>query len=116
MSPQGLIQRLAADEVPPDPGHGKRASQCSPSLGPLSPLFLLVAWSPAHDDQDQVVNVHLAVEPGNRLITLDLEIDIEISQVMEYFEIFLSRMRMCRRSAKVLHCDFRLIINQVQVM
>jgi metal-dependent HD superfamily phosphatase/phosphodiesterase len=53
----------------------------------------------------------LRVEPGKRTITLELEIDTEISGVMEYFEIFLSRMVMCRRAASALDSSFSLVIN-----
>lgn len=58
----------------------------------------------------------LIVEPGKHLITLDLEIDTSISQVMEYFEIFMSRMRISRRAANFLNCDFQLIINNAQLL
>ncbi|MCL5269904.1 MAG: HD domain-containing protein [bacterium] len=58
----------------------------------------------------------LSVDPGRHLITLTLEIDTRISQVMEYFEIFLSRMRISRRAANFLNCDFELIINKTQVL
>lgn len=58
----------------------------------------------------------LRVDKANHLISLSLEIDTQISQVMEYFEIFMGRMRMCRRSANFLNCDFQLVINQVQVL
>ena len=58
----------------------------------------------------------VTVDKASHLITLNLEIDTKISHVMEYFEIFISRMRMCRRSANFLNCDFQLVINQVQVM
>lgn len=44
-------------------------------------------------------------------IILKLEIDTDISPVMEYFEIFLSRMTMCRRAASFLGLDFKLVIN-----
>ena len=44
-------------------------------------------------------------------ITLTLEIDITISPVMDYFEIFLGRMSMCRRAAESLGLKFRLVIN-----
>lgn len=53
----------------------------------------------------------LRVEPGNRVISLELEIDTEISGVMEYFEIFLTRMVMCRRAAAALNSSFSLVIN-----
>lgn len=57
----------------------------------------------------------LQVDKDQHLISLHLEIDTNISQVMEYFEIFMSRMRMCRHSANFLNCDFRLVINDVPV-
>jgi hypothetical protein len=53
----------------------------------------------------------LRVDSGARTITLELTIDTEISQVMEYFEIFLGRMVMCRRAADRLDCQFKLTIN-----
>lgn len=53
----------------------------------------------------------LQVESGQRVITLALKIDTSISQVMEYFEIFLSRMLMCRRAAAFLQTRFSLVIN-----
>lgn len=58
----------------------------------------------------------LHVDGGNHLIRLDLEIDTEISKVMEYFEIFMSRMRFCRKSATFLNCDFELVINKNQLL
>jgi metal-dependent HD superfamily phosphatase/phosphodiesterase len=53
----------------------------------------------------------LRVDSGARTITLELTIDTEISHVMEYFEIFLQRMMMCRRAAEHLDCQFKLTIN-----
>ncbi|MGI8908010.1 MAG: HD domain-containing protein [Candidatus Sumerlaeaceae bacterium] len=58
----------------------------------------------------------MSMDRDNRLITLKLTIDTSISQVIEYFEIFMSRMTMSRRGANFLNCDFRLIINDVQLM
>nr|MDA3936819.1 phosphohydrolase [Actinomycetota bacterium] len=40
----------------------------------------------------------------------------EISQVMEYFEIFLSRMQMCRRAADTLDAHFSLVINGIKLL
>jgi metal-dependent HD superfamily phosphatase/phosphodiesterase len=53
----------------------------------------------------------LRVDSSARTLTLELRIDTEISQVMEYFEIFLQRMVMCRRAAETLDCRFKLTIN-----
>ncbi len=44
-------------------------------------------------------------------IELTLEVSHEIASVMEYFEIFLSRMVMCRKSAELLGCKFKLLVN-----
>lgn len=53
------------------------------------------------------------VDPAERIIALELEIDTQFAQVIEYFEIFLSRMTMVRQAANFLGCEFRLMINEV---
>jgi len=53
----------------------------------------------------------LRVEEDKGIITLEIKIDTSISQVMEYFEIFLSRMIACRRAAEFLKQKFQLEIN-----
>jgi hypothetical protein len=53
----------------------------------------------------------LRVDGDGRTLTLEIDIDTDQSQVMEYFEIFLSRMQMCRAAAKVLDSTFHLVIN-----
>lgn len=44
-------------------------------------------------------------------IILELQIDSNISPIMEYFEIFLNRMLLCKRSAEFLGIKFHLRIN-----
>ncbi|MEW6573904.1 MAG: HD domain-containing protein [Bacillota bacterium] len=58
----------------------------------------------------------LWVNEERRVITLELTIDIEICPVMEYFEIFLSRMALCRRAANFLKADFELMINGAKLL
>ena len=53
----------------------------------------------------------LEVKSEKRLIQMSLELDGSICTVMDYFEIFLKRMIMCRRAAEVLGCRFKLIAN-----
>jgi metal-dependent HD superfamily phosphatase/phosphodiesterase len=53
----------------------------------------------------------LRVEEDKGVITLEIKIDTSVSQVMEYFEIFLSRMLVCRRAAEFLKQKFQLEIN-----
>ena len=61
-------------------------------------------------------NAAVTVDAAARTITLSLDIDTNVSQVMEYFEIFLSRMLMCRRAAAFLNCDFSLVINGTRLL
>lgn len=58
----------------------------------------------------------LRVDGKNKTITLELTVDTSISPVMDYFEIFLTRMIMCRRAATCLSCDFELLINDVRLL
>jgi metal-dependent HD superfamily phosphatase/phosphodiesterase len=53
----------------------------------------------------------LRVDSDARTVSLELTIDPQFSQVMEYFEIFLGRMQMCRHAAEHLDARFRLVIN-----
>ena len=49
-------------------------------------------------------------------IELNLQIDTEICAVMDYFEIFLERMVLCRKAAEELNLKFRLTINDQPIM
>jgi hypothetical protein len=51
------------------------------------------------------------IKPDSQAIELLLEIDTTQATVMEYFEIFLSRMVMCRKSAEMLGYRFTLNVN-----
>jgi len=51
------------------------------------------------------------IHSEERIIELMLQIDTAQASVMEYFEIFLSRMIMCRKSAEVLGLRFALNVN-----
>jgi len=51
------------------------------------------------------------VDASSHTITLELEIDTAVSDILEYFEIFLTRMMMCRRAAEGLDCKFRMTVN-----
>ena len=44
-------------------------------------------------------------------VILTLEIDTQYSSVMDYFEIFLARMMLCKKAAEKLGLRFRLVIN-----
>jgi len=53
----------------------------------------------------------LFIDDDNTFIELDLEIDTSMSSIMDYFEIFLGRMVLCRKAADKLSLKFKLKIN-----
>ena len=55
-----------------------------------------------------------SIDTGSKEALLSLKIDTEISSIMNYFEIFLGRMLLCRKAADKLGLTFRLIINGQQ--
>ena len=63
-----------------------------------------------------VEDARLDIDREKGEITLFLTIDPTISSVMEYFEIFLARMNMCRKAAEFLGLRFKLNINGQQMM
>jgi len=70
-----------------------------------------------HDRVNQAVQrSFVRVDESKKSIVLELDIDTRISQVTDYFEIFLSRMLMCRRAAQALKCEFELWMNGTRMM
>lgn len=63
-----------------------------------------------------VVDSSLRVQKEEGLVTLTLRIDTTITAVMDYFEIFLSRMTLCRKAAVYLGLNFELIINETRML
>ena len=53
----------------------------------------------------------LAISEDRAEIKLELEVDTENSSIMDYFEIFMQRMQLCRKAAEHLKLRFRLTIN-----
>ena len=58
----------------------------------------------------------LDISEDKRIIRLSLTVDKEISTVMDYFEIFLERMILCRKAAEVLGLSFKLEINGQELL
>jgi len=76
-----------------------------------------IATFDIHDRVNYAVeHSFLRVSQQEKSITMELTIDLEISTVMEYFEIFLTRMVMCRRAADFLGCHFGLVINGARLL
>ncbi len=73
--------------------------------------------SDIHDRVNYAVKKqHFSVNNEKKRITLCLEIDTEISEVMEYFEIFMGRMKLCKKAAEKLGLSFKLNINHQEMV
>lgn len=74
----------------------------------------------AHDIHDRVnysvTDSDLQIDVGQKTITLSLTVDTQVSSVMEYFEIFMKRMLLCRQAAQRLELTFKLTINDQQLV
>lgn len=63
-----------------------------------------------------VTHSELVADREARIIRLGLTVDTEIIALMEYFEIFLTRMVMCRRAAAHLDHHFTLVMNNTRLL
>ena len=69
----------------------------------------------AFDKHDRVnyaaVSSSLKIDREKQIIRLEIELDESICSIMDYFEIFLQRMLMCRRAAEILGVKFKMSAN-----
>ena len=58
----------------------------------------------------------LKINEEKTIVKLKLTVDTKFGSVMDYFEIFLGRMMLCRKAAEKLGLQFKLIINEQQLI
>lgn len=58
----------------------------------------------------------LKINEDKTLVKLTLTVDTKFGSVMDYFEIFMQRMVLCRKAAEKLGLQFKLIINGQQLI
>jgi metal-dependent HD superfamily phosphatase/phosphodiesterase len=63
-----------------------------------------------------VSHATLTTNAQNKTVTLSLQIDTQFGSVMDYFEIFLGRMILCRKAAQALGLRFVLVANGQQLL
>ena len=63
-----------------------------------------------------VTKSELKINESHTLIKLKLSVDTRYGSVMDYFEIYLQRMILCRKAAEKLGMQFKLMINEQQLM
>lgn len=56
------------------------------------------------------------INEEHTLLKLKLTVDTRYCSIMDYFEIFLNRMILCRKAAEMLGMRFQLIINEQQLL
>lgn len=75
---------------------------------------------PSFDIHDRVnysaEKSELKINSERTLIKLKLSVDTHISRISEYFEIFMKRMLLCKKAAETLGLEFKLFINEQQLM
>ncbi len=70
-----------------------------------------------HDRVNHAVEcARLVLDTGKQTVTLNLTIDTDQCPVMDYFEIFMTRMLLCRRAADRLKLKFKLNINGASIL
>ncbi len=71
----------------------------------------------AHDRVNySVTETSLRIDEKRAEIILELSVNTDMVSIMDYFEIFLERMIMCRKAAQKLGLRFRLIINDQRLV
>lgn len=58
----------------------------------------------------------LKINEEKSIVKLKLTVDTQYGSVMDYFEIFMDRMILCRKAAEKLGLQFKLIINEQQLI
>ena len=108
---------------------GNHEEQYGSAIGPVGAAVILADKADVHRSRvrqgaDTSIDIHdrvndavtssfLRVDADEATITLELELDTDRSTVIEYFEIFLDRMIMCRRAARTLGCEFLITANGI---
>ena len=108
---------------------GNHEEQYGSAIGPVGAAVILADKADVHRSRvrqgadtttdihdrvnDAVTHSFLRVDADAATITLELELDTDRSTVIEYFEIFLDRMIMCRRAARTLGCEFLITANGI---
>ncbi len=86
-----------------------------------------VRWTRVRNQDQSTFDIHdrvnysvkksvLKINEEKTLVKLKLTIDNRQGSVMEYFEIFMTRMLLCRKAAERLGLQFKLIINEQQLI
>ncbi len=124
MPPEEIAEILA--------GVGNHEEEFGEPFGPVAAAVIIADKSdvnrsrvrniqPARfDEHDRInysaINSALRADLRQKTITLSLDIETSIGSIMEYFELFLSRMILSRKAAATLGCQFHLSVNGTRLL
>lgn len=112
---------------------GNHEEEIGKAVSPVASALILADKSDAHRtrasriDSEERPGIHdrvnlaitdskLYVDEERKMITLEIAFDQEVCQIMDFFEIYLTRMEMCKEASIVLGCRFRLLINDLEFL
>ena len=82
----------------------------------IAPYFVCFFLEILHELYRAPVARRKAMRYSKKIVTLSIRIDTGICAVMDYFEIFLQRMTLCRSAAAFLGLTFELVINETRML
>lgn len=62
------------------------------------------------------IKSRVIINKEEKTLTLNLTIDTTICPIIEYFEIFLSRMNLCKEASRYFDLEFKLLINDQELI
>lgn len=114
------------------PAIGNHDEGTGKPISPLAAAMILadksdVRRSRVRNEDESTFDIHdrvnysvkkseLKINEAHTLIKLKLTVDTRYGSVMDYFEIFMERMLLCRKAAQFLGMEFKLMINEQQLM
>ena len=110
---------------------GNHEEERGEPVGPISAAIIIADKADVHksrvqnakpetfDTHDQVNNAStrsfVRVDAEKNVILMEIDIDTSVSQVGDFFEIYVSRLLIARRAAKFLGCEYHLVVNGARV-
>ncbi len=110
---------------------GNHEEERGDPVGPISAAVIIADKADVHksrvqnakpetfDTHDLVNNASnrsfVRVDAEKKIIYMEIDIDTAVSQVGDFFEIYVSRLLIARRAAKFLGCEYHLVVNGTRV-
>jgi uncharacterized protein len=110
---------------------GNHEEERGEPVGPISAAIIIADKADVHKSRVQnpkpeTFDIHdlvnnaatrsfVRVDADKKVISMEIDIDTSVSQVGDFFEIYVSRLLIARRAAKFLGCEYHLLVNGARV-